>query len=1331
MFDPLEIRLAGVHSIDASAGTGKTWTITTLYLRYLLEGQCRIDQILVTTFTDAATAELRDRLRRRLVSAQNLIRQVESEADALELVRRNEGDGQVLQLLARAGAWREESRIQTAERLEDALLSFDQAPIFTIHGFCSRVLTELVFETGSRFGMELVSSLTDLVDDALADFVARQWAIDETPLPRWLPLNNNRQQRMLSVVRQAVEHPGVAIVPDHHGFEELMQAPELKRFEDSVEELAGIWPQVRGPIREQILAACDRKWFNGKRFRADWYGGSEEFVDALARDRSPSLLRWDSEKDRLEPAQARLTESFLRDALKPEFHSQFPWHPVFQIIERVTQDAEQLSDILSRLDGLLAARAATVVRSDVERRKRELGVMSFGDLLHQLDAALSGRPNEMLLSSLRERYRVALVDEFQDTDPVQFRIFRRIFLEAAQTASSSANEPPRSFVMIGDPKQSIYHFRGADLDSYLEAVSATPPEQRHQMETNWRSDRSLVQAVQAVFERSNDPFRHPLIRIPPVAAHYADRLSGGPALSITVVPRLNERADSRPPTRDEAEQAVFEQVVRDVVHQLQSRSLRLHEKSIDQSPARPLQPSDIAILCRTGAQLRLIQKRLSDAGVPGVLISDESVLTSDEATAVRAVLQAVEHPGQSALVLTALQTPVFGRAASQLFELKQDADRLAAMMDHFHRWHDLWQRDGFIVMWKQLLDDSETVARLAGSATGARTITNLLHIGELLHRRAVESHAGPDELLRWFDRARSDKTVVQDDQLLRLETDADAVQLSTIHRSKGLEYSIVYCPTLWSSRAADDRPAGLLSRSGEQPGEWLDLPELDTGSPLMSKRIEHEQQSQRAEEHRLLYVALTRARHQCRLYWTACSSPWNTALGRFIHEASGLPADTPDLNDEEMEQVVRRWAEALAAPRVELAGARELASQPPARRYVPAAATAVELQCHLVERVHLPALIQTSFTQLSHSGSESPQADTGDIEDHDQTAWVNADETLREAGATDSSARIDVPESPALPRPALKPADSPPDIPETGAASRSRRKTSAPARSLLDWVPPSKEREPSSTSAGSELPDSLVPLAAMPGGAGVGDFVHRILEGVMNQRSRLRAEPGRVRDVLRREVNHGLIRTQLDSIWLDPLTDALLRTLTVPCSRREFSGRLLDLPDDRAACEVPFQLRLGRRGAGFHLDDLAAVFRSSPLPLMQDASDRIRRMSIPGAQGLLAGVIDLIFEWQGRWFILDYKTNHLGPHVADYSSDPVAAAMRDHDYVLQYSLYAVALRLFLQQRLPDFDFERQFGGVLYYFLRGFNSDEQLTTGVFFDRPAPALIDELSRVITQQ
>ncbi len=1239
-FDPLRMSLAGAHSIAASAGTGKTYTITTLYLRYLLETDCRVEEILVTTFTEAATAELKERLRSRVREALNLLQSCETIHEGQQQVTQGQADENVFRLLQEAGAWNADRRADVQDRLRNALLNFDHAPVFTIHGFCHRVLQELVFETSSRFDIELVTSQDALVEDAVADFAAVLWTTDDSTVADWVTLDESLWSRMRSVAALALENPDFPVCPDQDEWEDLLGSTLLEDFRTCVHDLADSWRRDREEVVALLFTARQNDWLSrtthGKEGQLEQ---SIEFVERLIERASPEMFTIDKD-DCLVATQRRLTQSALDKGTKKNHKTNMPRHHVFQQLEKVAERAVQIHQHRKKIIACLLSRLAHTTRDKAVRRKQQRGIMSFSDLLNQVDRALQTSQGPRLLKRLRERYHVAMVDEFQDTDPVQYRIFRRVF----QVPEDAADTSFRSFIMIGDPKQSIYRFRGADIHSYLQATDEMPAQHRHTLDTNWRSDRPLVEGVQAVFACRENPFLYTSIPLPDVKAHHERRFSEPAAVEVCLVPRRPDADKNKAPGRDPALRHVVQRVAAEIVAQ-QNSGQTLSNGS---GQTRPLAPGDIAVLCRTGKQLRMLQSELATRNVPAVLQTDESVFDTAEAEATAHVLRALVQPGDLTMQFNALASPLFGLNANDLEWLRRDEQRLSQWSERFFEWHDLCGSRGFIAAWRRLLDQLDVVETLTRRITGERQVTNYLHLGELLHRQAVTNHAGPDRLLRWLEGCIADPRLRSDDETqLRLETDAAAVQLCTIHRSKGLEYPVVYFPTLWHTYGGADA-AWVIARLDEEGRPLVD-PEIDVGSDRLKARIEQDSQEIEAEDRRLLYVALTRARHQCRIYWTAVKDAADSALGQLMFD--GLKGNQ---SDEQLDRTLRQWVESLPAGGVEYRGLEAMTNFEDPGRYHPPKSATTALACRPVKRIDLPRLVRTSFSALAR---QVDLADDLEIPDRD-TSFPD-----------DASQR--------------------------------------------DEAAPDRQR---------------VPLAEMPGGVLIGNLVHDVFEMVLQDDRRQGADRRSAADLVREHMQAELVRYNLDPVWIEPLAGELTKCLTGGIAEVAPAFCMYDLPLEDAACELHFLLPVADHDRHMDARSLGRAFARATEDPIRSYGDRVGRVPPSRLRGFLEGYIDLVFRYQDRWFLMDYKTNQLGPLSTDYAPSALEETMFRHDYLLQYHLYSVALDRFLRQRVSGYRYERDFGGVIYLFVRGFQPDRSPTPGVYFHRPQQTVIRAIASVL---
>jgi exodeoxyribonuclease V beta subunit len=1107
--DPLALPLSGTTLIEASAGTGKTHSITTLYTRLLLEAELNVDQILVVTYTNAATAELRARIRRRL---HDLLRAFDGETPEDEVQRRF-----VEKRLAAGLASRDRGRLLAA------LHGFDLAAIFTIHGFCQRMLQEHAFESGVAFDIELLADQRPLIDEIVLDFWVRELHAAPDDLVQHVLAKNG-------------------------------PLASLKQLAD----LASLHPEI-------------------------------EALGPAAAENDPET-RW-----------RRLQIECMA------------W-----------------------------------VRQELQRRKRAAHVQSFDDLLQRLAEALRSDRGPALAARIRQRLPAALIDEFQDTDPLQYDIFRRIYHGVTGT----------SLFLIGDPKQAIYAFRGADVFAYLAAKKEAAP--APPLLTNWRSGPTLIRAINTLFARSA-PFLLDDIHYEPgrAAAPMSDALGGSaaglPPFEILLV-RREEDTRSGGITKPWVTQHLNARVAAEIVRFVRSGAT---------IGDRPVQPADVAVLCRTNQQAAGMQEALRALGVPSVLQSEGSVFDTAEAEEVARLLRAMAEPGDSAAIRAALATAALGLRASELHALQSDEAGWDGWVQRFQDWNETWLRHGFIAAFRRMLAEKEVAPRLLALIDGERRLTNVLHLAELLHAASVEERLGPSALAHWLGRMRGDKqarsAVVGEAAQIRLESDDAAVKLVTIHKSKGLQYPIVYCPYLWDGKPLHKNDRPLPRFHDRSDGDRL---KIDLGSPSFKASQHHAEREALAESLRLLYVALTRAQHRCSVVWGAFYTATDTALGYILHEAGDR---SPEASAKRIKKffkdpddgALRADIERLAARSGGAIGVRDL----PAAGSVPQAPqsrTDVVLECRSAQRRIGLSQRTASFSSLIRSGAPLSQpAEEG--QDHDM-----------------GTGKVVV-------------------APPTAAAP--------------------------------------IALHDFPAGARTGQILHDLLE-------RLDFASATTENVLD-AVERSFAGTGLAS-WSSTVSSALIAMLDTPLDKKGLRLRQI-APEKRlneleflfpvalregAAVADPSQLGGWSQGtvAPLNVKRLASVFAKHAAPPLCSYANQLVQLDFPTLAGFLKGYIDLVFEHGGHWYVVDYKSNLLGSHAAAYAPDALLAAMTSHHYILQYHLYVVALHRYLTRRLPDYDYDRHFGGVHYLFLRGMHPDHPPGTGVFSDRPLRRLIEKLSETL---
>lgn len=835
--DIATVALQGINLVEASAGTGKTHTLTALYLRLLLEQALAPESILVVTYTQAATAELRGRIRQRLLEARHLL-----------------GGGTVddAGLVTLMETVRDKSVAE--KRLDLAIAGFDQAAIFTIHGFCQRVLTEHAFETGQAFRVELVPDQSVRLQQIADDF----WRCEMERLPP-LFLQTFRSRiatpdLLLARLRPALGKPYLQV----RAVEWPTELPVLEAAALRLQsELLALWTGERETIQALL---SDGQTLKGNVYRTDWVSGWCRRMDAWLGG-TPYAPPFDKAE--------RFTPDIITAAVKAGRAP--PQHPFF----------EKFADYLQRVDACVRAGAQATVAvqkrfhdylmTELPKRQSEAGEWSYDDLLLQLRQALQGGSGELLAALLRSRYPAALVDEFQDTDPVQYEILRRIYRRRRLPV-----------FLVGDPKQAIYSFRGADIFAYLRARQETA-DTTHALDSNWRSVPGLVAGVNALFSQPRRPFFYQQIGFQAVS----------PALRS--MDSLQVRGDAETPLRiwqlpfdrqtqvDEVRSSVAEATADEI-----ARLLALAARGGAAIGESALCGGDIAVLVRTHKQAERIAAALSGRGINSVRSSQQSVFWSEEAEALERLLMALLEPQRAPLVRAALATSLLGWDGGRIDALNRDDRALGDCLARFSEFHGIWQQRGFMVMFRRLLTAQGMENRLLDFQDGDRRLTNLYHLAELLHQHEHSARPGMEGLVKWLGRQR--QSAVQEEQLLRLESDSHLVKIDTLHGSKGLEYPIVFCPYLWdeSGVRTDDRP--YLFHDPEV--EYAAV--LELGSERYETDRRHLREESLAESLRLLYVALTRARHRCYLPWGLVKNSEQSALCWLLHSGHEGAGETLD-----------------------------------------------------------------------------------------------------------------------------------------------------------------------------------------------------------------------------------------------------------------------------------------------------------------------------------------------------------------------------------------------------------------------------------------------------
>lgn len=1192
ILDTLRFPLHGLRLIEASAGTGKTFTIAGLYLRLLLghgpveQGErtahaepLSVTQILVVTFTEAATAELRGRIRDRIHQARRVF-----ERGAL-------AQGQSDALLATLLVEVPDHEV-AARRLLAAERQMDEAAIFTIHGFCQRMLRQHAFESGALFASELQQDDGLLKLQAMADywrqaFYGQPMSLQQAILQHW-----GSPVALLAEVDAWFNKSDICIRPDQSKLDlDQWHTQQVQR----VTALKAAWQSQLDEVRRQVEGQVSR--YTGKSL-ATWLSAILDWSQDPLR-----VYDWPEALEKFQPGV--MAEKLTKSGVMPDL-------PLFAQTEAfLAQPAVP--------GPLILQQAAAYLRERLHQAKQREGLLGFDDLLLDLDRALQSDLGERLAAQIRQQYRVAMIDEFQDTDPQQYRIFSKLY----------AGQPELGLLMIGDPKQAIYGFRGADIFTYMQARQAVTD--HYTLGTNYRSTKPLVSATNALFARAKAPFIYDQqIPFSPVAANgQSDTLTqdGQPIPALTCWLH---------PARPVIKAADYERdMANATAHQILTllSAAQQHRLLIGQ---HPLQAGDIAILVRTGREADKVRQALARLGIASVYLSArDSVFESAEAEDLQLLLAACMNPENESALRAALGSRLFELDAAAIDALGEDERAWEATLLEFREYQQIWQKRGVLSMLRSLIHRRDLAAVLLGSTHGERRLTNLLHLGELL-QAASQALDGEYALLRWLGEALLAPGEKGGDQLLRLESERKLVQVVTIHKSKGLQYPLVFLPFICRFRDPVGQSPVVQYHQGET--SWIDLMADEAAEDAA-------RQEALAEDLRLLYVALTRAIYATWLGLAPLRVGGGQSPMTDLHRSAiGYLLQGPGPQDAE---ALTSALQALARPPLDIQ-VIEPPLQVPATLYQPD------------EQVLPDPQVRDFHAQLEHNW------------------WISSYTGLSWAAVQQAHQHKSTPVETSL----VEPDHAKGALEAPGFDTEVLNEPALPVEAVVPVLSPARS------------------IFSFPRGARAGTLLHSLFEELdfvavhQAARQRTEEEPHPLLDT----VTEILAASGFDPDWAEVLArqvDAVLATdLGAGC-------RLGDLAADHRQAELEFMLPMANLTAA-RLNTLLLEHE----PLAQGAAP----LDFAAVQGMLKGFIDLVFEYQGRWYVVDYKSNHLGDGAEHYQESALCTAMRAHRYDLQFHLYTLALHRLLQQRLPGYQAERHLGGSYYLFLRG------LPEGGIFYRP---------------
>ncbi len=1201
-FENTRTPLQGTNLIEASAGTGKTYTIAGLYLRLLLEKHLSVDQILVVTFSKAATEELKDRIRKKLSNSQKALQVGKSD------------DPIIVPILAKNN-----HRLRAERLVRNALADFDQAAIFTIHGFCQRILHDYAFETGNLFDTTLETDQSGLNLEIAEDFWRKNFYNAPPELVAYAMPKMKGPEYFADLINQ-INSPHVRIVP-------RLDAPEFSEvdsYRHHLDRLRTDWPKSRSTIRERLKDPA---------LSATVYGSLNPdplYPDRTRRDLKVSALikAMDRLLDLLNVGFplfknfVNLTSTKLKASTKKKHIP--PADPFFEICDTLYRRGEELKKKFDIHLTFLKTESVEYARREATQRKKKHNIQFFEDLLTKVKAALQGQTGDKLAHSIRNRYKAALVDEFQDTDPAQYQIFSKLF-DSKKTI----------LFLIGDPKQAIYSFRGADIFSYIEA--ARKAESQYTLIDNWRTEPGLIRAVNALFSNVKTPFVFSDIHFTPGRTGFPSKTESKTDAAPLRLWYLSPSDHGMLKKKDAV--AAIASAVADEVARLVLTTKRYY-------------PQDIAILVRTNRQAQIMKNHLQLNEIPAVIFNAGNVFESREATSMGRILSAICEPRNERKLRNALTTDVLGVSGDGLYAADQQPGWWAERHENFSEYFRLWSRYGFMRMFQFLLSHEKVRKRLLSFPNGERRLTNLLHLAEILHQKSIDKRLGMKGLLKWFKTQHNPATQQLEEYQLRLESDAKAVKIVTIHKSKGLEYEVVFCPFAWD---------GGLRKTGNvwfhDATAQMRLT-LDVGSTQRELHLKIAQKELLAENLRLLYVALTRAKARCYLIWRSDKNSATSALAYLLHGAQEPFADHDSI--ESLQATLRAknekdFASDLVA--LEQKSGGSIAVSPIRSLTRPADSLAEEEDQKLTPRRFRGSIDRhwkvTSYTALVDTQARRSEF-TPESSDYDG---------YHQPGFGSSQHFIDL-------------YDSPPSL-----------KT-----------------------------DVSKGIFSFPKGRRAGIFFHDIFEHLD-----FNCDPEKQALLVKEKLaQHGFANH-----WFDPVFQMLKNVLSVPLMTAPPNLTLADIAWDQRINEMEFYYPLNRIRAR-QLKEIFEHFAN--IRIRKDFADSLQEITFSPSEGFIKGYIDLIFQFKNRFYLLDWKSNFLGDAIEHYHLRKLRQTMAHEFYFLQYHLYTLALYQYLRRHKPDFQYNSDFGGVFYIFMRGVDPQFGPEFGIYHDIPKAGLINALGSAL---
>ncbi|QIW10564.1 UvrD-helicase domain-containing protein [Francisella sp. LA112445] len=1174
------ITLQGRHIIEASAGTGKTFNITKIYIRLLLEKKLLPNNILVMTFTKDATQEIIGRVEGEIRDVLNDI------SNGKEVEVSIKGNDTLIQ-----------KADENYKHLKRALLEIDEAAIFTIHGFCKKVLSEQAFASGMEMDVSMEVDTSDILQKVVEDFFRK---------------NINKNKTNFEYLKAYKLHTPEKFL-DRNGLLNVIRSNYeiLSSKEVLVDDIYFYKKDIKTSISSNLNAEI-RKYITQK-----------GFDEAFER-----VLTWLESKDITIPSDVYLITKGNLKAVYKNLVS-IPLKELIGLID----------DYNNFMQSQFIKQSCLKIRQDFAKAKEQKGVLDFDDLITKLCQSVKNSPD--LVKTLQAQYPVALIDEFQDTDAEQYQILDTIYPKDREDLL---------LLMIGDPKQAIYGFRGGDIFTYLKAKNSCPEENKWSMDTNWRSTSEMIKAYNRLFYKEDYEAKDE-------GKHGEDIFSKGIGYQLVKAsPKANEKArdfaDGLKPINYFYYEVSEEDKKNDIDKNLSAWTANEIVRLLN---SKKVAENDIAILVENGTQAKEIQQALSNKKLSSVYLSQrDNVYHSQEATEILAVMEGINELENKSLLKKALSTSLLGGSADKFIKYTDDDD-ISAWDEEIEKAKNLrmkWHKYGFMAFIMRLIHESFSQR----DDSKQRTITNILHLAELI-KVAENKYKHPNQLIKWYRQEIKSSSTAEGE--LRLESDDNLIKIITIHGSKGLEYSVVFIP--FASYTSSKKLS--LNNANKYYDDNLKQTVYKVGKDDTTKKLVEQETIQ--ELMRLFYVAVTRAEHRCYI-----------GVAKYQSKKGGAKVASDDSFNSPLAQFLgyekdESWLEKV----------QKITANPDNQSLL--------LEINNFEALKLNNLNKTEVNQ---------QLKANEIAKLKDDNW----EML-------SFSKI----------------------------SKSKAQNTA-----LE-----KENDESEDSEVQESQDELEFRFTAPKGADMGNILHNLLEhtdfsaGFIDD-TLLQEQMGRYRVVAAEDFDN--LKT-----WLEECLVAEIKPIKNSDTSESSSKSLNSNEDIQYSLfdnngEKPKQSQHNANKKSFCLKDIPnsktlkeaefyfpitneKLYKNNIIKILEEYRNNsimVDELSNYKIFGMLHGFIDLVFEYDGKFYVADYKSNYLGDKLEDYNQQTMQEKNQSSFYDLQYLIYSVALNKYLKQNIPNYNFEKHFGGVYYFYLRGMKNGY----GIYQASPSFGIISKLSNLL---